>query len=150
MITVSETLFSKLVSGGDACLVTIDGVYSGYAKAGAAFQDLDGSFKVELVNADLPQSVVKKKVEHIDTGFEGLVYKQPTQQGFSIPLKTLSKDQLNFIHQKVRFDTDHDFLREDSSTHISFCNLNGWFYSHPVFELHVYNNSFNDIFVQGN
>lgn len=167
MITVNETLFSKLVSGGEACLLTIDGEYGGYVKAGSAFQDIDGKFKVELVEAERPVSfeatvqdvacnpyisdgnivIERKEVEHIDTGFEDLLYVVPTRQGYSIALNTLTKDQLNFLQENIPFEDHSTFYNEGVYTHISFSEK-GWFYSHPIDpKCYLYNNTFNDIFV---
>lgn len=169
MITVNENLYSKLVSGGEPCLLTIDGSYGGYVKAGAAYQDKDGKFKVELIETEQPTPFVlmgehlcypvreedidniviarKKEVEHIDKGFEDLVYLCPEQSGFSIPLKTLTTYQIEYMHQHLPFDTDPAFFREKASTHISFSKEDGWFYSHPRFSSKLMSNrSFNDIF----
>ena len=195
MITVNETLFSKLVSGGEQGSLTIDGKYGGYVKAGAAFQDEDGKFKVELVEAEQPtprvildghmyqhmpsestniivielkealhktfrvrdlflrcediQDLRKKEVEHIDTGFEGLVYAgDPCKEGYYFSKKEHSEEQLQYMQDVLKtfsLDTivgqDFDRIMFRRGQWISI----GEYSIEPTCKI-----TFNDIFVQGN
>lgn len=53
---------------------------------------LEDTFEVKLTP--------KKEVEHIDTGFEGLVYVRPSVMS-SIDTKKLTEDQLNFLKKRL-------------------------------------------------
>lgn len=156
MITVNETLFSKLVSGGEPCLLTIDGKYGGYVKAGAAFQDEDGKFKVELVDAERPtlpihwlEELKAMTVENIDTGFEGLVYAgDPCKKGYYFSKKEHSKEQLQYM-QDVLKTFSLDTIVGQNLDRIMFRRGKwisvGEYSIEPTCKI-----TFNDIFVQGN
>ena len=162
MITVNETLFSKLVSGGEPCLITIDGEYGGYVKADSACQHGDGRLTVDLMTVDAPTPVVevnvKEEVEHIDTGFEGLVYTTDFINKGSlgcytvIEINNLSQDQITFFSENVpmciedKNNLTKDLLNYQQGACMNLDPTTGeWFcYTKDEDDTVVY---FNDIFV---
>ena len=170
MITINKSVISKLVSGGEACELSLDGVVCGYVKAGEVWHT-DASIKVELVDAvnpfesrigefkslNTPHVVVDGKpcvpCTIKEQSLEGLIYKAPNSESvkdyFVIDRSVLTKEQDEFLINNLPMDEYVKGVVEEGFFDRYWNNQSGTDYWFPFdkddtdIEL-----SFNDVFVK--